>query len=83
MSAEFDELVASIADLEDLLATTRSPDETAAINRALDAFMMALGAVESRLNMLEYNAAKRQANEQPRNYSSETGSVVAGRGAVN
>jgi hypothetical protein len=55
MSAELDELVAAFAELQEKVTVIRNPDDAAIVGRAIDALMMAIGSIESRLNMIEHS----------------------------
>ena len=53
MSLELDDVVDAFAAVQDQLAGAKDQEQIATFNRAIDALLMAIGAIESRLIQLE------------------------------
>ncbi len=53
MSVELDDVVEAFATIQDLMTFLRDPEDVKIVNRAIDSLVMAIGAIELRLNLLE------------------------------
>jgi hypothetical protein len=71
MSTELDDLAKAFSALQETTNTLKDEEARAAINRAIDSLLMAIDAIELRLNLLEFhhtgpNARNRRCTSVPK-----------------